>query len=195
MHEAVSVHRGNPTSLTSKNRVLVSATTRLLLQPAAASTLRRSLGCILATQLGIGLQLAGSSGRRTNSLPGNSFCPSGWQRTPLSAESPASTPRTRRRAHRLLDLPFEPARQPAQPVPPSPALGTGPQPSPGPHNKLHRTQPERTGTRGFPRSALATAASDHDGSPTSSRTVPAGGDSRIKTGLRADKEEQRDGVS
>jgi hypothetical protein len=33
---------------------------------AAASTLRRSLGCLLATQLGIGLQLAGSSGRRTN---------------------------------------------------------------------------------------------------------------------------------
>jgi hypothetical protein len=33
---------------------------------AAASTLRRSLGCLLAAQLGIGLQLASTSGRRTN---------------------------------------------------------------------------------------------------------------------------------
>ena len=33
---------------------------------AAASTLRRSLGCLLAEQLGVGLQMAGSSGLRTN---------------------------------------------------------------------------------------------------------------------------------
>lgn len=33
---------------------------------AAASTLRRTLGCLLAAELGLYLQLAGSSGRRTN---------------------------------------------------------------------------------------------------------------------------------
>jgi hypothetical protein len=33
---------------------------------AAASTLRRTLGCLLAKELGLHLQLAGSSGRRTN---------------------------------------------------------------------------------------------------------------------------------
>lgn len=37
---------------------------------AAASTLRRTLGCLLAGHLGITLELAGSSGQRTNFGPG-----------------------------------------------------------------------------------------------------------------------------